>query len=372
MTVEAKIRQLMERAVPNPPMQEPRIPQGSSIIDQEGQDDVEDLGSAKAGAAASAEASTTGLPTGQKPGSGEPITMQGSSETKDPDEEDLSDEGDLKLGVVASAKAGAAIPYPTSNPGGEKTIQKQGSSDTPTPGQAIEEPEFMKAMEDAQIPESARAALQEAFEKAVVSRVEKELEDASTTLAETVHELAEVKSQELYESVNEYLNYAVETWMEKNTLAIEQGLRSEIVESFISGLKDLFESHAIEVPEEKYDALKESNAKVEELTTKLNESIESVVRLTEANRTLERRQIVERVTKEMVATDAEKFTKLVEDVEFDSPESFEEKLGTMKSRYFAKNSESKSNLSESVSKTAPEADEVISTYTKALSKTAKR
>jgi len=384
MSVESKIKELLERAAPGPRYQEGIIPQGSSNIDQKGLADVENLGSEKAGVAASAAAGPTSLPTGQNPGSGEGVVMQGSSQVKDPDEEDLAATGQTQGGKLASAKAGPAAPLPGSNAGGETAVVVQGSSGEATPGQGgtpalatgqIESAnaDFEKALTEAGIPESAQAALKEAFEKVVVARVEAEIENASDTLAEAVQSLAEAKYQELYEAVNEYLNYAVETWMEKNQVAIEAGLRTEIAEDFISGLKDLFEEHAIEIPEENFDPLKKALADKEELEAKLNESMQQVVKLTESQRTLERRQIVERVTKDMVATDAEKFVKLVEDVEFDTPESFAEKLALHKTRYFSKDAGSKTSLTESSSTELPATvDPSIELYVSALRKTAKR
>jgi Mn-dependent DtxR family transcriptional regulator len=122
-----------------------------------------------------------------------------------------------------------------------------------------------------------------------------------------------------------------------------------------------------------YDPLVAATARVEELEAKLNESMASVVKLTESTRTLERRQIVERATKDMVATDAEKFSKLVEDVEFESSESFTEKIGQMKDRYFAKDGPaSKPTLTEASIASDSQPDETITSYVKALTKTAKR
>lgn len=379
MSVENTIQKLLERAVPKAAGQEGRIAQGSSNIDHQGQADVEVLGTNKVGVAASANAGGAAPLPGSNQGGEKGLVKQGASDLSSEgqeDEEDLSgdDTSQNAPGVAASAKAGSAAPLPGSNSGGEMTPVLQGSSKLPTPGQNEEaDAAFAAAMTEAGIPAEAQAKLKEAFEAAVTARVEAEIEAASDTLAEAVQELADANSQELYASVNEYLNYAVETWMEQNALAIETGLRTEIVESFIDGLKTLFVEHAIEVPEESYDPLVAATAKVEELEAKLNESMAAVVKLTESTRTLERRQIVERATKDMVATDAEKFSKLVEDVEFESVEAYTEKIDQMKVRYFAKDtSGSKPTLTEASTVVDAAPDETITSYVKALSKTAKR
>ena len=363
MAIGKKVKELLERAVPQSGAGEPIIKQGSSDIDQKGQADVENLGSERMGERSSALAGTAkALPISNAQAHGEKaLIKQGSSDEDSEgtgDEEDLGNPGDDRSpGKFASAKAGAAKPLPTSNSGGETALIKQGSSDLATPGQGgmqmapgQQDEETQAALDailsEAGLNDEVRAQLSAVFEKAVVARLEVEVAAASETLAEAVEELAEAQAQDLYSAVNEYLNYAVEEWAKNNQLAIENGLRTEIAESFIKALKVVFEDHNIEMPDESIDPLQEALKRTEELEGKLNESMAKTVELTEQNRSLERRQIVEGATRGMTDVDAEKFAKLVEDVEYETQESFTEKIGQMKDRFFAKASDSKTTISE--------------------------
>jgi len=379
MSIEKKIQELLERASPMAPVQDPVLKQGTSDIDHQGQADVENLGSEHAGAASSANAGAAFPRKGDQSGGEKAPVMQGTSKVGDPtdDEEDLSGEGNGNSpGQAASARAGRATPLPTSKAGGEMAPVMQGSSNLPTPGQNESDESWKEELnavfEEAGLSQDAIEKVVEIFESAVTARVEAEIEAASDTLAETVNELAETKSNDLFEAVNEFLNYAVEQWMEQNELAVEQGLRIEIAESFIADLKQVFVEHNINVPDEAYDPLIEAKSKIEELESQLNAAVADKVKLAEANRTLERQRIVERVSSDMVATDAEKFAKLVEEVEFDSAQSFEEKATALKGRYFPKGGVSTPPLQEDASEPLNEPTQLIESVMKAISKSAKR
>ena len=131
---------------------------------------------------------------------------------------------------------------------------------------------------------------------------------------------------DLVEKVDDYLNYVVEQWMSENELAIERGLKGEIAEDFISGLKNLFEDHYIDVPDEKYDILEPNLTKIEELEEKLNKQIDENVQLRKAKGELVKESLVADVANGMTDTETEKFQSLVEDVEFSDEESYTEKL----------------------------------------------
>jgi hypothetical protein len=379
MSIEKKIQELLERAKPMAPVQEPVIKQGNSDVDHAGQADVENLGSEHAGAASSANAGAAFPRMGDQSGGEKAPVMQGSSKVGDPtdDEEDLSGEGaGNSPGQAASARAGAATPLPTSKSGGEMAPVMQGSSNTPTPGQNEDDQswkdELNTVFEEAGLSQDAIEKIVSIFENAVTARLDAEIEAASDTLAETVNELADARNSDLFESVNEFLNYAVEQWMEQNQLAVEQGLRVEIAESFISDLKQVFVEHNIDVPADAYDPLMQANSKIEELESQLNAAVAEKVKLAEEKRTLERHRIVERVSSDMVATDAEKFAKLVEEVEFDNAQSFEEKAVALKSRYFPKGGTSYTPLQEDASEPLNEPTQLIESVVKAISKSAKR
>lgn len=175
------------------------------------------------------------------------------------------------------------------------------------------------------------------FEAVVTARVAHEMEIMEDVLAEQAAEVVAEMHQELVDKVDAYLNYVVEQWLEQNAVAIENGLRAEVTEDFIAGLKVLFKEHYIEVPEEKYDVLGEMQAKIEELTAQVNESVAEAVELKQALVESKRDSVFTKVTSDLAQTEAEKLRGLVEEVEFENEELFEQKLTVVKNNYFPKN-----------------------------------
>jgi hypothetical protein len=175
------------------------------------------------------------------------------------------------------------------------------------------------------------------FEAAVKSKVRSEVERMEEDYKTELEENINTTKEELTEKVDTYLNYVVEEWMKENELAIERGLKGEIAEDFISGLKQLFEDHYVDVPDEKYDVLEAQSDKISELEAKLNEAIEQSVQMKKSNAGLVKEQVVSEVTTDLADTEIEKFKSLIEDVDYSDEESYREKLGTLKESYFPKN-----------------------------------
>ena len=175
------------------------------------------------------------------------------------------------------------------------------------------------------------------FEAAVKSKVRSEVERMEEEYKTELEENITTTKEELTEKVDTYLNYVVEEWMKENELAIERGLKGEIAEDFISGLKQLFEDHYVDVPDEKYDVLEAQSEKISELEAKLNEAIEQSVQMKKSNASLVKEQVVSEVTSDLADTEIEKFKSLIEDVDYSDEESYREKLGTLKESYFPKN-----------------------------------
>ena len=174
------------------------------------------------------------------------------------------------------------------------------------------------------------------FEAAVKSKTRTEIERIiEETQAEKNAEVDSIKDK-ISEDVDTYLDYVVEEWTKENELAIERGLKGEIAEDFISGLKQLFEDHYIDVPDERYDVLEAQSEKISELEEKLNEVIEKNINMKEANSSLVREQVISEVSEDLADTEIEKFKSLVEDVDFGSEEMFREKVATLKENYFPK------------------------------------
>jgi len=174
------------------------------------------------------------------------------------------------------------------------------------------------------------------FEAAIKSKLRSEIDRIHEEVKSEKETEMETFKEELTEKVDTYLNYVVEEWTKENELAIERGLKGEIAEDFISGLKQLFEDHYIDVPDEKYDVLEAQSEKIAELEDKLNESIQKNVEMTESNSLLVREQVISEVSEDLAQTEIEKFKGLVEDVDFTDEESFHEKLSTLKESYFPK------------------------------------
>ena len=174
------------------------------------------------------------------------------------------------------------------------------------------------------------------FEAAVKSKTREEI----TRIHEGMTSEFEVKLEEsveaLTEKVDTYLNYVVEEWTKENELAIERGLKGEIAEDFISGLKQLFEDHYIDVPDEKYDVLEAQSEKIAELEEKVNDVMEQNIALTSVKSSLVREQVVSEACEDLTDTEIEKFKSLTEDVDFADEESFKAKLDTLKESYFPK------------------------------------
>ena len=174
------------------------------------------------------------------------------------------------------------------------------------------------------------------FEAAVKSKIRDEVARLEEEYKSELNESIEQTKGELSEKVDTYLNYVVEEWMKENELAVERGLKGEIAEDFISGLKTLFEDHYVDIPDEKYDVLEAQSEKITELEGKLDEAIQSVVTLRKDNGSLVRDKAISEATEDLADTEIEKFKSLTDDVEFTDESSFKEKLGTLKESYFPK------------------------------------
>ena len=212
------------------------------------------------------------------------------------------------------------------------------------------------------------------FEAAVKSRVRSEIERIDDELkTEKETEIDSVK-EEISVKVDTYLNYVVEEWTKENELAIERGLKGEIAEDFISGLKQLFEDHYIDVPDEKYDVLEAQSEKISELEEKLNEAIQKSVDLTSSNEKLVREQVISEVSEDLADTEIEKFKSLTQDVEFGNEDSFREKLNTLKENYFPKSQPiSDKTIDDEDGSTAQDVDttDAMKTYMSAISRNQK-
>ncbi len=193
--------------------------------------------------------------------------------------------------------------------------------------------------------EKAKTILEAAIKGKVVQI--KEVLDAEYE-AKLLEEVTEIKSA-LNERVDSYLEYVADEWFTENQLAVESGLKEELTESFMTGLKGLFEEHYVTIPEEKYDVLESMVEKLDEMETKLNEQIEKNVSLNSRLGESVANGILESVSEGLADTQKEKLASLSESVEFASEESYREKLETLKESYFPTKSATPAAKSESLS-----------------------
>jgi hypothetical protein len=211
------------------------------------------------------------------------------------------------------------------------------------------------------------------FEAAVKSKLRSEVARIESAKQQEVAEEVEAVKSELTEKVDAYLTYVVEEWMKENEIAIERGLKGEIAEDFISGLKSLFEEHYIDVPDEKYDILGHQSEQIDELEAKLNEQIEKTAELKKQNNELVRESVFADVASDLADTEVEKFKGLAEDVEFTDADAFRTKLDTLKESYFPKATTIAESVdSETDGSEAFDTTGAMAAYMAAISKNVKR
>ena len=189
---------------------------------------------------------------------------------------------------------------------------------------------------DADLSEEFKDKAATIFETAVKTRIKEQTKILEAQFDEKLASETETVKEAMVEKVDSYLNYVVEEWMKENELAVERGIRTEIAEDFITGLKGLFKEHYIDVPEEKYNVLDDLTGQVKDLEDKLNEQIEKNVNLSKDASELQRASLVVSVSEDLADTEKEKFVSMAENVEFDSADKFAEKLETIKESYFPK------------------------------------
>ena len=210
------------------------------------------------------------------------------------------------------------------------------------------------------------------FETALNSKVSEVKEALEAKYSETLEErIAEEKSA-LSDRVDNYLEYVADEWFTENALAVEQGLKTDMTESFLSGMKSLFEEHYVTIPEDKYDVLESMVEKLDDMETKLNEQIEKNVSLNSRLGESVANGILESVSEGLASTQKEKLASLSESVEFESEESYREKLETLRESYFSSKAKSPTVKSDTISEgvdsaDAPDVSNSMAAYMKSLS-----
>jgi hypothetical protein len=210
------------------------------------------------------------------------------------------------------------------------------------------------------------------FEAAVVSKLNEELERMHEDYAKALDTEIETVKSELAEKVDDYLSYAVGQWMEKNSLQIESGIKAEMGESVLTGLKQVFVENYIDLPDEKVDLVDGLQEQLHKMESKLNESIESNVDLSKQVGGYIKNGIVTEIAEGLSLSQKEKLVSLAEAVEFENEDTFKEKVSTLRESYFSTKPE-KTEVSEDVQvENAPEAGSSMDAYSQAIARWAKK
>ena len=226
--------------------------------------------------------------------------------------------------------------------------------------------------EEATLSDGFREKASAIVEAVLTSKLAESVERLEAEYVQNLEEEVSEIQNSLVEKVDSYLNYVVENWMKENEVAVSTGLRTEIAEDFMTSIQSVFKEHYIEIPEGKENLLDELSDQVAELEESLNKTTEDNIKLHEANNVHVKADIVREASSGLAETDAEKLAKLVEDVEFDNKETFEQKVSTIKDSYF------KGEVTESVDEVnsmagedtaeVVEVSEAMSRYTQAITK----
>jgi len=246
--------------------------------------------------------------------------------------------------------------------------------DVETEGEAITEEEVSEdiaaILSGADLDEEFQKKATTVFEAAVSAKVSKEVAKLKETAEGRISEELETIKEEFANRIENFLSYACEEWMTENELAIEAGLKSEVTEAFMGGLKKLFIESNINVPDEALDVVADMNEKLDDMETRLNEQVSKNIELHEAVGTYRKNEILTELTRGLAETQKDKFTSLAEAVEFKSEESYREKLEQIKESYFgAKKPEVKEEISDEQPATPSEVvSESMNAYVQQLAK----
>ena len=214
------------------------------------------------------------------------------------------------------------------------------------------------------------------FETAIKTKVTEIQEELKAQYEQTLEEEVTAIKEELIDRVDAYLEYVADEWIQENALAVEQGLKTEMTESFLQGMRGLFEEHYVSIPEEKYDVLHSMVEKLDEMENKLNEQIERNIALNQRLAESVADVIFSEVCEGLALSQKDKLASLAENVEFDSEESYREKLVTLRESYFPSNAGTQRDTSENISESNETGYESVSplmeTYLNTLTRVSKK
>ena len=210
------------------------------------------------------------------------------------------------------------------------------------------------------------------FEASVVARVNQQVTEIENELVEEANKAFDEAKEKLVENIDKYLSYVTEQWMSENELAIENGLRNEITESFIKGMQEVFVEHYIDVPEEKFDVLNSQQQQIDELKSKLDEEIGKSVTISEEKEQLQKERVFRSVVDDLAETEVEKFASLVESITYENEDKYISKLNVIKENYFPKaKADDSDKLEDSVDQGTLTDNTVMGRYVQGITQAAK-
>jgi hypothetical protein len=379
MGVESKIRELMEGAANRPKDKQQGDASNPTQGDSNANPEMQDLsgtGNAEGGltspvgkAAASKEGKDTTLPKGQGAGKAPNFEDKGVKASglaaeeveADAEEEVIAEDEVVTDEVIAEEEAV------------DEEAEEIAEEEVSVEEAALFEADLKALFADEDhLTEEFKVKAAEMFEAVVTSRVSAEIAQIEEELTEAANVEFESQLEQMTENIDKYLSYVTETWMAENQIAIESGIRTEVTESFIKGLQQVFSEHYIEVPEEKYDVMTEMQNQIDELSAKLDEQVESNIAIKEEAITLKKQAVFAKISEGLASTEAEKFATLVEDITYTGMDSYEQKLQVVKENYFPAEKALTEDVLEDTFEAADEVtNTVMSKYAQAISKTTK-
>ena len=289
-------------------------------------------------------------------------------ETEEVSEEEVSEESEEESEEVEEEGEEEVVAEET-----EEEVEAQAETDEEVEAETLFEADIANLFADEEhLSEEFKTKAASLFEASVVARVNSEIQEIEEDLTEQANKAFEEAKEQLVENVDKYLSYVTEQWMKDNELAVESGLRNEITESFIKDLKETFQNHYIEVPDEKFDVLASQQKEIDELKSKLDEEVNKSVAISEDREQLQKEKVFRRVVNELADTEVEKFASLVEDITYDNEEMYTEKLNVIKENYFPKAvADDSDKLEDSVEQEALAGNTVMGKYVDGITQAAK-
>jgi len=385
MGVESKIRELMEGAANRPKDKQQGDASNPTQGDSNANPEMQDLsgtGNKEGGltspvgkAASGKESKDTTLPKGA-----------GAKEAPANFENDKPSETDVMKKASAGNVAKEDVDVDDEVIAEDEVVEEDAivedeevsEEDAITEEEALEDAALFEAdlsalfADEEHLTEEFKVKAAEVFEAVVTSRVSAEIAQIEEELTEAANVEFESQLEQMVENIDKYLSYVTENWMTENQIAVESGIRTEVTESFIKGLQQVFSEHYIDVPEEKYDVMTEMQSQIDELTAKLDEQVESNIAIKEEAIMLKKQSVLAKISEDLASTEAEKFAALVEDITYTGMDSYEQKLQVVKENYFpAEKSLTEDKLEDTFEATSEVTNTVMSKYAQAISKTAK-